>query len=79
MTHVPWKVRAVTVTAPSRLHFGMFSFGRSDIRQFGGVGVMVEQPALRLTIEPARSLQVRGQHALRIREAAENTNLERAR
>jgi beta-ribofuranosylaminobenzene 5'-phosphate synthase len=71
MTRLPQPVRAVTVTAPSRLHFGMFSFGRDDVRQFGGVGAMVEQPALRLTIEPADRFDVRGHHATRVRQAAE--------
>jgi beta-RFAP synthase len=49
----------------------MFSFGRSDVRQFGGVGAMIKQPALRLTIEPADCFEVRGCHATRARQAAE--------
>ncbi len=64
-------VRPVTVTAPSRLHFGMFSFGRGDVRQFGGVGAMIEQPALQLKIEPADRFEVRGPHAARVREIAD--------
>lgn len=32
----------VTVTAPSRLHFGMFSFGVPTNRQYGGAGVMID-------------------------------------
>jgi beta-RFAP synthase len=50
----------------------MFSFGRSDVRQFGGVGAMVEEPALRLSIEPADHFQVHGQQVRRIREATES-------
>jgi beta-ribofuranosylaminobenzene 5'-phosphate synthase len=42
----------VHVRAPSRLHFGLFSFGNFG-RQFGGVGVMVARPTLHLTIGPA--------------------------
>ncbi len=64
-------VRPVTVTAPSRLHFGMFSFGRTDVRQFGGVGAMVEQPALQLKIEPADRFEVRGPHAARVQQIAD--------
>ena len=41
----------VRITTFSRLHFGLFSFGRQTGRQFGGVGVMVERPGLRLTIQ----------------------------
>ncbi len=34
----------IRVTAPCRLHFGMFGFGQPNMRQFGGVGLMI-QPA----------------------------------
>ena len=43
--------RTVLITAPSRLHFGMLSFGHAEERQFGGVGAMIDAPGLRL---PAR-------------------------
>jgi beta-ribofuranosylaminobenzene 5'-phosphate synthase len=52
--------RIVHVAAPSRLHFGLFSFGRIGGRQFGGVGLMVDNPQLRLTISPAEQWEVRG-------------------
>ena len=45
--------RSVHVRAPCRLHFGMFGFGRTSGPQLGGVGVMVEPPAVEVTIEPA--------------------------
>lgn len=45
--------RTCEVRAPSRLHFGMFSFGRSDRPQFGGLGVMIEQPQLHLRVSSA--------------------------
>jgi beta-ribofuranosylaminobenzene 5'-phosphate synthase len=47
------------VRAPSRLHFGLFSFGNPG-RQFGGVGVMVAQPALHLIIRPADAFTTSG-------------------
>jgi len=50
----------VEVAAPSRLHFGLFSFGRSDARQFGGAGVMIERPGLTLRIVPADRFEARG-------------------
>jgi beta-RFAP synthase len=51
---------AVEVVAPSRLHFGMFSFGQPGVRQFGGVGAMVCQPGLRLRLEPAEHFEATG-------------------
>ncbi|MCI0334729.1 MAG: hypothetical protein L0228_16060 [Planctomycetes bacterium] len=52
--------RTVHVRAPSRLHFGMFSFGHADRPQFGGVGVMVEPPAVDVTISPSPAFAIRG-------------------
>ena len=50
----------VDIESGSRLHFGLLSFGhrQEGVRQFGGVGMMVREPALRLTAEPAESWQV---------------------
>ncbi len=42
--------RAVHVTAPSRLHFGLWSLACGTGRQFGGVGAMIEKPGLALSI-----------------------------
>lgn len=42
--------RTVRVTAGSRLHFGMLSFGHPHERQFGGAGAMISAPVTRLTI-----------------------------
>jgi len=60
--------RIVEVTAPSRLHFGLFSFGRRDGRQFGGVGVMVERPAVHLRIVASQRFEVTGPLAERATE-----------
>src|SRR6185312_6329569 len=59
MSHV------VHVTAPSRLHFGLWSLGGGHGRQFGGVGAMIERPELNLSIRPAEQLDAGGQHAVR--------------
>ena len=60
----------VHVTAPSRLHFGLLSFGDVGARQFGGVGAMIQQPAVQLAISPAERLEVQGTLAQRALEFA---------
>lgn len=60
----------VIVRAPCRLHFGMFSFGRDDGPQFGGVGVMVDPPAVELAIKPAGTFCACGQLADRVQKFA---------
>lgn len=60
--------RAVEVTAPSRLHFGLLSFGHSQGRRYGGAGVMVDQPGLQLRIEAAVSFSTEGPLASRVVE-----------
>ncbi|MEX2174864.1 MAG: hypothetical protein WD872_10910 [Pirellulaceae bacterium] len=49
----------VTVSAPSRLHFGLWSLGGAG-RQYGGVGAMVERPGLQLSIRPAETFLAAG-------------------
>jgi beta-RFAP synthase len=63
-------VRSVTVTAPSRLHFGLYGFGQAAVRQFGGIGAMVELPCLRLTVRPDDAFSVRGPLCDRVQEFA---------
>ena len=41
---------AIRVRTPSRLHFGLLSFGQDASRQFGGVGVAVQQPGNELVV-----------------------------
>ncbi|MCE9527076.1 MAG: hypothetical protein K8R36_13595 [Planctomycetales bacterium] len=45
--------RLITVTAPSRLHFGLFGLSHREGRMFGGVGAMVDQPVLKLRVREA--------------------------
>jgi beta-RFAP synthase len=61
----------IRVTAPSRLHFGMLSFGRADVRQFGGVGAMIDSPGVRLELSPAERLETAGPLADRVMSFAE--------
>lgn len=60
----------VRVTAPSRLHCGMLSFGRPDVPQFGGVGVMVQRPGLELECTSASRFEVEGPLAKRAADFA---------
>jgi beta-ribofuranosylaminobenzene 5'-phosphate synthase len=55
---------------PSRLHFGLLSFGRGDQRQFGGVGLMIRRPGLRLEASPADEFETAGLMAERTCEFA---------
>ncbi len=54
----------VRIATGSRLHFGMFSFGhgldRRAPRQFGGVGLMVAKPGIRLWVRRAPVLDASG-------------------
>jgi beta-ribofuranosylaminobenzene 5'-phosphate synthase len=49
---------AVSVEAPARIHFGMLDLGGSLGRRFGGIGVGVHPPLVRLTVSAARDLIV---------------------
>lgn len=43
---------AVEITTGSRLHFGPLAAGQTSRRSFGGVGLMVQEPALQLGAHP---------------------------
>src|SRR6187401_696760 len=58
--------RVVHVIAPSRLHFGLWSLGGGEGRQFGGVGAMIEQPELELSFTAAEEFSVIGDSAERV-------------
>ena len=60
---------SVLVTAPARLHFGMFSFGVPTERQFGGAGVMIDGPATRLRLSRSEVDSFDGPQAARYAEA----------
>lgn len=66
------------VRTPARLHFGLWSLAGppscppavpsrpATARQFGGAGAMVVHPRVRLRIEPAEVLDIRGPQAPRV-------------
>lgn len=58
---------SIEVEAPSRLHFGLYSFGGSG-RSYGGVGAMIARPGLRLRLcEASGDDEFTGPHAERAR------------
>ncbi len=57
---------AIEVVAPARLHFGLLSFGQPAVRQFGGCGVMLKNPCVRLSFIPAARFSVSGACARRV-------------
>ncbi len=50
--------RLVRVVAPSRLHFGLLSFGHRAGRRYGGIGLMIDRPAVRLSLSGAARLTI---------------------
>ncbi|HWC90676.1 MAG TPA: hypothetical protein VG433_13500, partial [Pirellulales bacterium] len=44
----------------------MFSFGRPDVRRFGGVGMMIDRPGLELTFSPAGGFVATGAESDRV-------------
>jgi beta-RFAP synthase len=49
----------------------MFSFGHADQPQFGGIGVMIDPPAVEVTITPAPRFHVSGSHTDRVKAFVE--------
>jgi beta-RFAP synthase len=62
--------RTVAVTAPCRLHFGLLAFGVPRGRQYGGVGVMIDKPAVRLCVSPSAAFSATGPAAARAEQFA---------
>lgn len=63
--------RTVTVTAPSRLHCGLFSFGHATGGASGGVGMMIDSPGTQVRLWEADGLEVDGPLADRARQVAQ--------
>lgn len=58
--------RVVEVVTPARLHLGMLSFGTPLVRSYGGLGVMIDRPAVRLRLESAERIVGTGPLADRV-------------
>ena len=50
----------IRIITPSRLHFGLFGWGPDTPRQFGGVGLMVDDPGLEIIVEPSERWEATG-------------------
>lgn len=50
--------RTIRVATPSRLHFGLLSFGNRERRQFGGIGAMIERPGVVVEASEADEFEV---------------------
>ena len=48
------------IVTPSRLHFGLFGWGNSGRREFGGLGLMIDDPGIDLSLEPAPTWSAEG-------------------
>lgn len=63
---------SIIVSAPSRLHFGLFAVGDCVDRHFGGMGMMIEQPRTTICIREADSFSIKGENQENIRSVVEN-------
>ncbi len=52
--------RAVKISAPSRLHFGLLRFRQTNGDSFGGLGMMIDQPRVEVEIQTAKEWQAVG-------------------
>jgi len=64
--------RHIEVKTPGRLHCGLTSFGHHDSRQYGGLGLMLENVGISLTLAAAPSFQVQGPLHERVESFAHN-------
>jgi len=46
-------MKTARVATPARLHFGLFGWGPEALRQFGGLGLMIQQPGLEVSAKIA--------------------------
>jgi len=49
------RAHVVEVNTPARLHLGMLSFGVPGMRAYGGVGVMIDRPGVKLRVSRGQS------------------------
>ncbi len=61
----------ITLRTGSRLHFGLWAWGDTHARQFGGVGMMIDQPEVVVQFSSAASFEVEGPAAGRLRQVVE--------
>ncbi|CAN5749319.1 beta-ribofuranosylaminobenzene 5'-phosphate synthase [soil metagenome] len=59
------------IQTPSRLHFGLLSWGSESARRFGGVGLMIDRPGLEIEAHESSDWQAEGPLADRALRFAE--------
>ena len=52
------QANSLTVSAPSRLHFGLLSIGDQTTRKFGGAGLMIDAHRTAVKVSPSPSLEL---------------------
>jgi len=57
--------RVLRITAPCRLHFGLLRFAQAAGLSYGGLGMMIDQPATVIDMQPSDTWQATGPHAER--------------
>jgi beta-RFAP synthase len=62
-------MRAITVSAPARLHLGFVDLNGSLGRKYGSLGLAVDQPATVLTVREAQAFHASGPEATRAGKA----------
>ncbi|MBA61187.1 MAG: hypothetical protein CMJ76_02370 [Planctomycetaceae bacterium] len=63
--------RNVSVNAPTRLHFGLLAFGNQEGRNFGGVGLMLKKPRIKIKAKSSDCFNTTGIYADRLTEFAQ--------
>jgi beta-ribofuranosylaminobenzene 5'-phosphate synthase len=58
----------LSIQTGSRLHFGLLGWGPQALRQYGGVGLMIDAPGIELVAEPASEWSFEGPLAGRVRD-----------
>lgn len=62
----------IRIKTPSRLHFGLLGWGPGTLRQFGSVGLMIDDPGIELTVEASERWGAEGLLAARAMRVAEH-------
>ena len=59
-----------TIQTPSRLHFGLLSWGPGQERQFGGLGLMIEKPGFEISVVESGEWDSEGVLSDRVKDVA---------
>ena len=69
---------SLRIQTPSRLHFGLLGWGPDSPRQFGGLGLMIDEPGIRLVARPSSDWSAEGPLAKRVLRIAHALAAQRA-